>query len=292
MITSTFAPFTISPVVKVFLNSIFPHDSSTFVEPPRELVFKVYDRRFAPELRKFHEAGPVTYESEGRYLEYVASGSAPQRFKAICQQQDVHFDQGMDDPPELVEHLLATILPPYFDNEFAVYKRLSSLQEGMIPNFYGITSFINDPILPGLDVSVRGILVEFVPGVNLCHINPLESDLDTLIPRAIRMVQVCGDLGVLNQDVRLENFIVKEDGSGVTMIDFAQSRLRGADESDEEWSEAKWNQDEEGAIGYVAQKKFGWKYVPNREYIGRGKDVPGTDVMTVRAMLRGPDKCA
>lgn len=273
--------------MKVSLTSACSHHPFTSIELSQELVFKVYDRRFAPSLRKFYGALPLTYEAEARYQNYVASGNAPQGLKAIHEEKNTLYAQGTDEPPELTEHLLATNLPSYFDNECAVYNRLASLQGQMIPSFYGATSFLNSPPPPGLDVSVRGILVEFVPGVNLCHIDPLEFNLETLIPRAIHIVDVCGDMGVLNHDVRMENFIARPGGSELVMIDFAQSRLRGSEESDEEWREAKWSRDEEGAIGYTAQKQFDWKYVPSHKYIGPPEDVVRRDVATVRAMLEG-----
>lgn len=40
------------------------------------------------------------------------------------------------------------------------------------------------------------------------------------------------------------------------MIDFAQCRLRREDEDDELWKQAKWSEDEEGAVGYVLKKFF------------------------------------
>ncbi|KND90465.1 hypothetical protein TOPH_05002 [Tolypocladium ophioglossoides CBS 100239] len=40
------------------------------------------------------------------------------------------------------------------------------------------------------------------------------------------------------------------------MVDLAQCRLRGADESDWELGRAKWRQDEEGAVGYVMRHRL------------------------------------
>ena len=56
------------------------------------------------------------------------------------------------------------------------------------------------------------------------------------------------------------------------MIDFAQCRFRGEDESDLKWGRAKWSQDEEGAIGAVMKarlKKFGFnlKYKRSMRYL-------------------------
>ncbi len=39
--------------------------------------------------------------------------------------------------------------------------------------------------------------------------------------------------------------------NAVVLIDFGQCRLRGEDETEEEWEEAKWLEDEADAIGAV-----------------------------------------
>lgn len=68
-----------------------------------------------------------------------------------------------------------------------------------------------------------------------------------------------GDHGVLNRDVRPDNFIVQRDRSGcywVFMIDFGLARLRGWNETDRDWAKAKLNKDEEGAVGLVMKKRL------------------------------------
>lgn len=266
-VTDVFAPFTMSPVMKASLVMVTPHQSSIFTKIPQELVFKVYDRKFAPSFRKYYRRGPPTYESEASYLEYISSGKAPQGLEAITQERNALYYRGIRDyPPELLEHMFSMMVPSYFHNECAAYERLSSLQGQTIPTFCGTTRFLDDSSALGLDISVQGILLEFVPGVNLCSIDPSQANLGNLVPGAIHIFSVCGDMGVLNKDVRMENFIVKFDGSGLAMVDFAQSRLRGDSETDEEWRRAKMDQDEESAIGYMAQKEFGWEYVPSNKY--------------------------
>lgn len=83
----------------------------------------------------------------------------------------------------------------------------------------------------------------------------------------MRIYERYTDLDVLNQDVRFENFIVKPDGSGVVMIDLAQSRLRGEDENFATWKKAKWGVDEEGAIGMVAHGKWGWNFQHSLKWV-------------------------
>lgn len=73
-------------------------------------------------------------------------------------------------------------------------------------------------------------------------------------------VNKLGDYEVLNNNVQLENILIRNADYSVVMIDFVQARLRREDESWQEWKEYKWARDEEGAIGYVMGRKLGFKY--------------------------------
>ncbi|KAG9088323.1 hypothetical protein FS749_002235, partial [Ceratobasidium sp. UAMH 11750] len=86
--------------------------------------------------------------------------------------------------------------------------------------------------IPGLDISVPGVLLEVLPGTSLDDIDSASIDVDKAVKSGLPIVDICGDLGVLDQDVRLGNFIVKLDGCSVVMVDFAQARLRREDEKD------------------------------------------------------------
>ncbi|KAG9087576.1 hypothetical protein FRC06_002471 [Ceratobasidium sp. 370] len=264
-----------SSVMRVSLGSIVsPRESSRTHPPfdlPSEMILKVYDRRFAYSMRKHHDAKPPTYESEASYYRYAASGRAPQGVSAINAELNTYFRRKLDDPPELVEHLLATKIGPYFDSECAVYRQLLDLQGSCIPIFYGATQFVGGLSIPDLDPPVRGVLLEFIPGISLDTIRPHLVDLDAVISNTIRIVDLCGDMGVLNRDVRFGNFILKPNGS-VVMIDFAHARLRGMEEGDMAWKRAKWGQDEEGCIGYIAQRWYQWPYVPTRKYAVKAED--------------------
>ncbi|KAF8592907.1 hypothetical protein BDV93DRAFT_335134, partial [Ceratobasidium sp. AG-I] len=66
-----FTPFTISPVMKVFVELVISGTHAYLVQPPPVMVLKVYDRRFTPQLRKHYKGKLLTYGTEARYLEYV-----------------------------------------------------------------------------------------------------------------------------------------------------------------------------------------------------------------------------
>ncbi|KAG8763888.1 hypothetical protein FRC12_008367 [Ceratobasidium sp. 428] len=265
-VVSVYTPFTISPVMKVSVDSTTCAQGSAFKLPP-ELVLKVYDRRFALSLRKRYYLQPPTYESEERYREYVNSGRAPEGAEAISDEIDTVCTGGIETcPPALLEHLIATRIGPYSGSECAVYERLEGLQGRDVPIFYGSTRFLDGSSAPGLSLSIPGVLLEVIPGSSLEDIDVSAIDLNAVINNALRIVDICGDLDVLNKDVRLGNFIVKPDDS-VVMIDFAQTRFRRADEDDLAWKRAKWSEDEEGCIGTAAMRKFGWDYARSFKYL-------------------------
>jgi serine/threonine protein kinase len=112
---------------------------------------------------------------------------------------------------------------------------------------------------------VPGILLELIEGINLEEIDPSSFNLNNVFNDALRIINQCGELGVLNHDIRLSNFIVRPRGS-VVMIDFAQARVRRGDETDLDWKRMKWDEDEEGCVGAAAAKKFGWQYIRSLKY--------------------------
>lgn len=95
--------------------------------------------------------------------------------------------------------------------------------------------------------------------------------------QAIKTVHVIDSKDILNDDVRLENFMVvpKPDKTyQVFMIDLGQCRTRRADEKDSRWKRAKGMVDEEGAVGTVMQNilkrhNFELYFERSRKYILR-----------------------
>ena len=71
-----------------------------------------------------------------------------------------------------------------------------------------------------------------------------------------------GELNFINYDVQPSHVIVREVNDQnepryePVMIDFALSRIRGTDESDEDWHEEKLNCDEENIIGQIMSRIF------------------------------------
>jgi hypothetical protein len=267
LVLQTFSPFTISPVMKVKLENILPIKTvspTATIRLPSEVIFKIYDRRFPYSLRKWYSVPNTNAESEAEYARYLAATPDPPK------DEDAALKGDLSDPSlraGFKEHLLAIILASYFESEVAVYDRLSSLQGIDIPVFYGTTKFLDGPLSPGVDLAVPGVLLEFIPGTNLELVDPTQVDINHLVNECLRIIASYDDLDIVNQDVRFENFILAPDGTSVTMIDFAQCRLRGENEDSEAWKKAKWYADEEGAVGVIAARKWGYKYNPTLRWV-------------------------
>ncbi|KAB5589244.1 hypothetical protein CTheo_7312 [Ceratobasidium theobromae] len=259
------SPHSSHPAMEVSLDLTTLSDSSA--KPPSKMVLKVFDRRFALHSRERKKLKPSTYESEDRYHDYVASGCTPEGFDAIWDEREANYEMGIeDDPPNLLEHILATQMHAAFDNECAAYNRLKDLQGQHIPIFYGVSRFLDDSSVPGLDRSVRGILLEVIPGVRLRHVDPTLVNVDILVRSALNIIDLYNERDVLNMLTGLWHCLVKPDHSGVIMIGLSQTRLRGDQEDDKEWMLQKRSEDEEGAIGCNARWKLDWDYVPTYKY--------------------------
>lgn len=96
-------PFTISPFMKVSLSVDTSGTPVCLVQPPSVVVFKVYDRRFTPGLRRYNQGKLLTYGIEASHINYMAAGKAPEGLEAMDEEQDKNYERGNeDDPPELL----------------------------------------------------------------------------------------------------------------------------------------------------------------------------------------------
>ncbi|KAJ6028683.1 hypothetical protein N7540_004259 [Penicillium herquei] len=93
----------------------------------------------------------------------------------------------------------------------------------------------------------------------------------SICEEAIRIINLIGDRGILNEDVKTRNFVVQscpENQFRVFMIDFALCNLREEYPDEIDWEKCKAIQDEEGAVGYVMQKKLQGGFVYHRSAPG------------------------
>ncbi|KAJ4484176.1 hypothetical protein C8J55DRAFT_548624 [Lentinula edodes] len=229
-------PITISLVLKVTLTT-----ESRSINLPSTLVLKVYDRRYAKYLREFYNAPESSVECEKAFHAWASSGSESGVHRTLYQwERKRSADDELDirAPAEETEAYLATLLGSYHENEITVYERLVSMQGNEIPRFFGSTRFLVES-------------PEYVEGQRLDTFSA-----DALSPALCFIVP--SNPGVFGSPKRCREAVI---------IDFAQARLRWEDEDDEHWKRVKWSTDEEGAVGYVLQKKCGWAYQPTYRYM-------------------------
>ncbi|KAF5611152.1 uncharacterized protein FTJAE_14225 [Fusarium tjaetaba] len=283
-------PWTLSCGMSVELQDA--SDSETISETLRnqsEAFLKMFDRRFAEQIRQDNGIDTWSADIEQKFLTALASGKAEE---FLCKLQTMpNFQRDTEDDWDAAENevYLAAKLRKCFTSEIATYNHLREYQGKVIPRF--LASVVLDMLSSNAALTTQqqelykqqGILLQYLPGFSLSTLadNAPESSWQAIVDQAIQIVHVLGDHDILNADVRPDNFIVvpKDDTYQVFMIDFGQCRFRREDESDAEWGRAKWRQDEEGAVGYVMKsrlKKVGFelKFEPSWRYLAWA---PGED---------------
>lgn len=214
-------------------------------------ILKLYDWRYATQLRRDFRVDQWTPYHEDIYRAFVADGGAAKFISAM--------ENDTDDPARDLarnETLLFDICRDFHSCEVEAYSRLEDLQGRSVPRFYADVRLDAFPIANAL-FEVRGILLERVVGYSLAdlatHAPP--SCWQRLCEETIRTVDLIGDHGILNEDVKPRNVLIRThgdvSGNEVVIIDFAQCSFRETDQSEADWQHEKWRQDEAGAIGYV-----------------------------------------
>lgn len=271
-IVKAYRPFTMSPVLLVSISS------ENWFPLPSTAILKLYDRRCFTNIRTdFDEGKPWSLDKEQEYRQYLNDVSTGSAALGDFNSPTFFWDKEVSDGE--FEAYLCHVAQRTFDAERAAYARLHELQGRMVPTLYGdieyehVIAGARGDGAPVTDV-VPGLLLEYVSALSLRQLvatwtlrdPPLPNAvLAALCNEAVRVVDRISDFEVLNEDVRVDNFLVRQeflapasrDGGApsvdgaVVLIDLGQCRLRREDESEEEWIQAKWSQDETGAIGFV-----------------------------------------
>ena len=260
-VLTAFTPFTLSPVLRVSLQPGFG--------PSSEAILKLHDRRCLVNTREEYGDTPVyTPEREILYREYLDALSRGDANP--CNFDDLGVEHEFTDGE--FEAYLAHTARKLYHAELSTYERLKSLQGSRIPRFYSAVSYED-----GLDV-IQGILIEFVPSISLrsfiSHNPPFPHEVIAQVcDDAISLIHHLSDALVLNEDVRLDNVLVRTSNRRCILIDLTHCRSRRDDESEADWVAVKWSQDEEGAIGHVATRVIKealgskvWVYKPSLRF--------------------------
>ncbi|CUA78281.1 hypothetical protein RSOLAG22IIIB_06978 [Rhizoctonia solani] len=264
-VVEVFEPFRMSSVMKVALEEIVSPPGATLAEfgLPVDAALKVYDHRFAHFARRSWNLKPFTREHRAEYLAYADRPHAARTLAELLERGNGNGPEYLDPDDDnylLREHYVALTVASFFTSECNAYERLSSFQGDVFPIFYGTTRFLDGEAAPNLDLTKPGILLQYIEGTVLDFVRREQVDIDLLARKCLDIIELYSQLGVLHFDVGIENFIVKPDGSGVVMIDFADSQLRKEGMSEHEWRKKKWAYDEEGEFGDCAASKWGWDF--------------------------------
>ncbi|KAL8942985.1 MAG: hypothetical protein Q9216_001341 [Gyalolechia sp. 2 TL-2023] len=234
-------------------------------------ILKLYDWRYATQLRQDYKVDPWTPYHEDQYREFVEGGDAA-KFISALEDNDNTDDQVWDTARN--ETFLFDYCRDLHSCEVEAYSRLGDLQGRNIPHFLADVRFDAFPIHNAL-FEIRGILLELIAGYSLADLAQYahQSSWQRICDEAIHTINLISDRGILNEDVKPRNVLIRtqdpdSEREVVVVIDFAQCRFREMNQSDADWRHEKWRQDEEGAIGYVMAHKLNgaFEYRPSYRF--------------------------
>ena len=162
-----------------------------------------------------------------------------------------------------------------YETEVQVYSSLNEIQGTDIPKLLA-SAIMPIPYLGQTSseyTDISGILLQYIEGFPLTDIEEytLRESWQAICEDAIRVINRIGDLGILNEDVKTRSFIVREgagNGFKVIMIDLALCKFREDYKDAYDWDKWQSIQDEEGAVGYVMQRRLkgGFSYRRSDRY--------------------------
>ena len=251
-VVKLFQPVTISPVMLVEVEGVC-----------KTMVLKLFDRRCSPGLRS-HVPRDWNEDVEDEYKSFVESGEADgfqTDYGAHCRYGQPIWSAAQD------EKLLYDECQELYASEVKAYESLRCIQGKNIPKLFATVTLQYDSSSNNEYqhyFEAPGILMEYIQGINLMDIcDHLDSSLwVNIVESAMSLVRRMGELNFINYDLHPSHVIVREvnDQNELhyepVMIDFALSRIRREDESDESWYEAKFNWDEENIIGQIMTMIF------------------------------------
>ncbi|KAM5543598.1 hypothetical protein V8D89_002849 [Ganoderma adspersum] len=249
-VVQAFRPFTMSPVLLVSLaQPAASAPSESLPSLPSQAILKLFDRRCLSNLREQHDDNkPWSLDKEREHRKYLAAVAAG----TIEPSED--FDDPLylwdeDRSDGEIEAYLQRQAQKDFDMERTAYERLRALQGTKIPRLYGTVEYEVNISLPDSDSDsdsrsdgsgsepessvvtstrteiVPGLLLQYIPSVTLRQLvmgwtvrePPLPAAaLAALCEEVVRVVDRVSDFDVLNGDVRMDNFLVREPFVAVT----------------------------------------------------------------------------
>ncbi|MCJ1246793.1 hypothetical protein MMC30_004002 [Trapelia coarctata] len=307
-IVKAIRPFTLSCVLQVVLlpsesNVSSDAEDKATLPPEQPFILKLYDRRFDQDTREDRKIEPWTPVREEALVSFVRGGQL-EAFLSTLDLWSLATREDLDEAQK--EAAIAYNFYKMHESEVSVYELLQGLQGRHVPIMYADVRLDSIETESGCHESlpgevddeflvVKGILIEYIPGFLLVDLEGQapESAWPSVCEQAVRVINRISDYGILNRDICLKNVIVRPKRSSVdtggegevhydvVAIDFALCDFRKDFGSEEEWREKKRSQDEEGAIGYVLERKLTlfkkgkkkkwkgplpWQYKPSMRY--------------------------
>ncbi len=231
-ITQAYLPFTMAVVCRSRLISTEYADRNNTPDRsrsplPAECILKLYDRRHVDNIRDDFDAGQrYNEEKESAYQRYLLDPNKRSHdFVADLFASDSGSDDDLEDGGAF-EDYLAHRCESMWEKEVQAYERMRDLQGEMIPRLLGLVNY--DPPLavirdgvPQDCLVVKGVLLEYIPAITLtqyitCQLqdgSPIDHDaIAHVSQQAVALVNTIGENGVLNEDVRLDNILVRRQG--------------------------------------------------------------------------------
>ncbi|KAJ5519397.1 hypothetical protein N7453_001819, partial [Penicillium expansum] len=221
-----------------------------------DVVLKLFDRRFATELRKNESISPWTLDIEQKYHQFILDGDAAKLVAELAADRELpgrSLDTWNSSQEETYLH---DYMQGLYETETRVYNTLTDMQGNEIPRLFSCVTVPSSTRRRILCSANTPTFLESFCNIAVCA--PRDS-WQSICEEAIRIVNLVGDRGILNEDVKTRSFVVQsrpENQFHVFMIDFALCDFREAYEDETEWEGLKAVQDEEGAVGYVMQRKL------------------------------------
>ncbi|KAJ5554962.1 hypothetical protein N7461_003432 [Penicillium sp. DV-2018c] len=229
-----------------------------------DMIWKLFDRRFATQLRADEEIPPWTPEIETAYRQFILDGGAAE-FVTQLKEEEYSDDEDSDDEDSddedsddednddedsddedsawsaaMNETYLHNRILDRYKTEVQVYRNRKEIQGTDMPK---LRAFAIMPVpFPGQTGSgytdIPGILLQYIDGLPL-------TVIAEHTPRKSWQI-ICRELlGILCHMVREG----RGNGSKVTMIDFVICKSHQDYENDYEWDTWKSYDGEEGAVG-------------------------------------------
>lgn len=254
-------PYTLSCVISIEIAGSFTGSQTS----PSRAVLKLFDRRFAAQLRADQKIGAWTPEREHAFVDFVTRGEAAEFVRRLREDDDFEEpEEGWNDAEN--EAFLHYWCSDLYETEKRAYQALRPLQGAEIPQLFGCITVRDEKRPAGARtadedlLAVKGLLLEYVPGPTLSELATSSVPREIwqhVVNQALTIIRNYSAYDILNKDVRPSNFVISESSGGyrVVMLDFALCEFRD-DQPNTEWGRKKRSQDELGAIGMVMRKRL------------------------------------